>query len=352
MNILVMGGGAQGKVLSADLARSLPQARVTVADVRDPGLPALKNLRWLEADLSSVEPAARLLRDFDLGVGALPSRFGYGAMQAAIEAGRSLVDVSFCAEDPLTLDAAAKKAGVALIPDCGLAPGLSNLVMGRSVAALGAPEEAVIYVGGVAQDPTRPYGYTVTWSLDDLLEEYVRPARILRGGREVSFPVFTEMEQVHVPGAGDMEAFTSDGLRTLLVTLPGIRDFAEKTLRWPGHVKAIQPLLAAGTLVRELRERCTQPEPLDLVAFMVRTRRGTRTETITMVDRYDPAAKLSAMSRTTAFTTSIGAQLAASGAVREHGVLPLEKVARDAAAYEFVVSALARRGVHLTRTEG
>jgi lysine 6-dehydrogenase len=351
MNILVMGGGAQGRVLSADLARSLPTARVTVADVRDPGLPALPNLGWVEADLSGVEAAARLLREHDLGVGALPSRYGYGAMQAAIEARRNLVDVSFCAEDPLTLDADARRAGVSILPDCGLAPGISNLVIGRWVAEHGAPDEAMIYVGGVAQDPGRPYGYTCTWSLDDLHEEYVRPARIIRDGQVATVPVFSGMERVHVAGAGELEAFYSDGLRTLLGTLPGIRDFGEKTLRWPGHVEAIQPLLRSGRLVQELRARCTQPEPLDLVAFMVRARNGGRTSTITMVDRYDPAAKLTAMARTTAFTTSIGAQLAASGAVRECGVLPLEWVARDGKAYDFMVGALGRRGVKLTLQE-
>ncbi|MBI5837989.1 MAG: saccharopine dehydrogenase NADP-binding domain-containing protein [Candidatus Eisenbacteria bacterium] len=350
MNILVLGGGAQGRVLASDLARSMPAARINVADLRRPELPRLPNIEFTEADCSSVETVARLLRDHDLGVGALPSRFGFGAMQAAIEARRDLVDVSFCAEDPLTLDAAARKAGVAILPDCGLAPGLSNLAVGRSFAVGGPFDEAVIYVGGVTQDPTKPYGYVITWSPDDLLEEYTRPARVLRGGREVSFPVFTEMETLEVPGVGTMEAFTSDGLRTLITTLPGAKEMAEKTLRWPGHVAAIQPLLKSGRLVEEFRARCAEVPPNDLVAFLVRVRRDKRVETFSMVDRYDPATGLSAMARTTALTTSVTAQLAAARAVRERGVLPLEHVARDAAAYDFIVGALDRRGVKLVHT--
>src|SRR5262245_40921945 len=127
MKLLVLGGGAQGRVIAADLARALDRAEITVADVRQPSLPALANLRWVEADLSSAAAIAPRMRDYDLIVGALPSRFGYGAMQAAIEAKRDLVDVSFSAENPLELDAEARRAGVAILPDCGLAPGLSHL---------------------------------------------------------------------------------------------------------------------------------------------------------------------------------------------------------------------------------
>src|SRR5438034_6371455 len=131
MKILVLGGGAQGRVIAADLARSLPDASIHVADVREPALPTLPNLEWIEADCSDSGAVVRRMRDHDLAVGALPSRLGYQTMRAAIEARRNLVDVSFSAEDPLTLDADARRAGVTIVPDCGLAPGLSNLVAGR-----------------------------------------------------------------------------------------------------------------------------------------------------------------------------------------------------------------------------
>ena len=112
-------------------------------------------------------------------MGALPSRLGFGAMQAAIEARRPLVDVSFTSEDPLALDGDARRAGVAIFPDCGLAPGLTHLCAAHATM-VGTPDEITMYVGGVAQDRTRPYGYVVTWSIEDLLEEYVRPARVVR----------------------------------------------------------------------------------------------------------------------------------------------------------------------------
>ena len=351
MRIVVLGGGAQGSVIASDLAASLPEASVDMADVRKPSLPARGNLQWREADAGNSNAAARLISEYDLAVGALPSRFGFGAMHAAIDARRPMVDVSFCPEDALTLDEDAKRAGVAIVPDCGLAPGLSHLVVGRAVAERGAPRELTIYVGGVAQDKSRPYGYVVTWSLDDLLEEYTRPARIISGGRPTEVPVFSGMESLSVEGVGEMEAFFSDGLRTLLTTVPGVSEMAEKTLRWPGHVAAIQPLLASGRLIEEFREKCVVDEPRDLVAFLVRMRWPDHAEDVWMVDRYDPATKLTAMARTTALTTSVTAQVAAAGGIRGTGVLPLERVGADAKATEAILSGLGRRGVHLERKD-
>jgi lysine 6-dehydrogenase len=352
MKILVLGGGAQGRVIAADLAAALPQAAIDVTDIVRPTLPALPNLRWHEADCSRPEVVAALLAGYDLGIGALPARFGLGAMQAAIAARRPLVDVSFCAEDPLALDADAKRAGVAIVPDAGLAPGLSNLVVGRAVAARGVPEEITVYVGGVAQDPTVPYGYLVTWSLDDLLAEYTRPARIVRSGRPVTVPVFSDMERIQVEGVGELEAFNSDGLRTLIDTVPGVRDMAEKTLRWPGHAAAVQPLVREGRFLEEFRAGCAAAEPRDVVAFVVRCRwpDGRRQEAI-LVDRYDPATCLTAMSRTTALTTAVVSQFVASGGLARTGVLPLDFVGQDEKAFRFVLDGLAARGVRMRFAE-
>jgi saccharopine dehydrogenase-like NADP-dependent oxidoreductase len=347
MHIVVLGGGAQGRVIAADLAASLPDSRVTVADLHAPDLPPRHNLRWLEADLSSRESIARLLHEHDLGVCALPSRFGYAALEAAIDANRSMVDVSFAAEDPLALDAAAKAAGVTLAPDCGLAPGISNLVIGHAVGAHGTPRELMIYVGGFADDPSAPYGYVITWSIDDLLEEYTRAARILRGGEVVSVPVFSGMETLEIPGVGTMEAFYSDGLRSLLYTIPGAREMGEKTLRWPGHAAAVQPLVAAGALVETLRRECGASPARDRVALRVELTFDHERQIWDMTDRFDPATGRTAMSRTTALTTSVVTQLAAAGGLGAPGVRPLELVGQDEKAFRFVRDGLAARGVKL-----
>ncbi len=347
MHIVILGGGAQGRVIGADLAASLPDARVTVADLRRPELPPRHNLKWLECDLSSREAIARLLHAHELGVCALPSRYGYAALEAAIEAKCSMVDVSFSAEDPLALDAAARAAGITLAPDCGLAPGISNLIVGHAVATRGTPRDLMIYVGGVAQDPDAPYGYVVTWSVDDLLEEYVRPARIVRDGKITTVPVFSGMETLDVPGVGTMEAFYSDGLRSLLHTVPGVREMGEKTLRWPGHADAVRPLVEAGTLVETLRHECSADPARDLVALRVRLTFDRGSQTWDMTDRYDPATGRTAMSRTTALTTSVVARLAAAGGLGAPGVRPLEKVGADEQAFRFIRDGLSQRGVRL-----
>lgn len=348
-SILVLGGGQQGRVIATDLAARLPATRLTVADLRDPGLAGLPNLAWQQADCSSPETLARLMAAHELAVGALPSRFGFATMKAAIAARRNLVDVSFCAEDALSLGAEARAAGVTIVPDAGLAPGISNLVAGEACARRGPPRELVIMVGGVAQDPSQPYGYCVTWSLDDLTEEYVRPARIVRGGEKVTVPVFSGMEDVEVEGVGRLVAFYSDGLRTLMDTLPGVPEMGEKTLRWPGHVEAVQPLVAEGRLAEELRARCTLDPPEDLVVLLVRARWDDGTEEVRVVDRYDPVARLTAMARTTAFTTAVTAHMLASGIVPPPGVQPLERVAAVPSAFRFMVDGLAAHGVKLER---
>ena len=350
MKILVLGGGQQGRVVATDLARSLSHAHVTVADIGPVSTASLPNLESVQADLGSVDAMAAMMRGFDLAVGALPSRLGPATFRAAIEAKRNLVDVSFSAEDAVPIEGAARSAGIFILPDCGLAPGLSSLLCGQA-AARHAPRELSIYVGGVDQDPARPYGYNVTWSLDDLLEEYTRPARIVRAGERVTVPVFSGMERIHVEGAGEFEAFYSDGLRTLMDTLPGIPDMEEKTLRWPGHAEAVQPLLRKGTLVSELREKCTTTEPRDLVAMVVRVRGAGGTYRATLVSR--AAHGMSAMARTTALTCSAVAQLAASGGVKGTGVLPLERIAADESATEFLFERLGIHGVAPTwRAEG
>lgn len=346
MNVLVLGGGQQGRVIATDLARSLPNARIDVADVRAPKLPAQSNVRWVEADLSDATTLARLMAAHEMTVGALPSRFGYAAMRAAIEARTPLVDVSFTPENPLALDAEARAAGVAIVPDCGLAPGLSHLAAGHA-AAQGPTDEIVISVGGVAEDPSRPYSYVVTWSLEDLLEEYVRPARIVRGGEPVTVPVFDELIHVTVDGVGEMESFLSDGLRTAIETLPDVPDMEERTLRWPGHVAAVRPLVDSGRFLEEFRAKCVVEEPRDLVAMVVRARGPRRASRMTLVARRDAGTGMTAMARTTALTTSVVAQLVARGGARTPGVNPLERVARDGEATRFIVDELAKRGVIL-----
>lgn len=346
MKILVLGGGQQGRVIATDLAYKVNNTHVDVADLREPSLPRRNNLSWVEADLADIDALARRMREYDLTVGALPSRLGFGAMQAAIEARRPLVDVSFSATDPLALDHDARRAGVAIYPDCGLAPGLTHLCAGHATMDR-TPDEITIYVGGVAQDRTRPYGYVVTWSLEDLLEEYLRPARVVRDGRSTTLPPFADLDRVQVPGVGEMESFLSDGLRSIIATMPDVRTMSERTLRWPGHAEAVQPLVQSGRFLQEFQAKCVVNPPRDLVAMMTVVKRGAQVQRATLIDRYDEPSQLTAMSRTTALTTSAVAQWIAGGGGSEPGVQPLERVGRDVRAYAAITGALEKHGVRV-----
>lgn len=333
-SILILGGGRQGRVIASELA---PDYQVTLADVRTlTGLP--ESIKTLTADLSDRGRLTQLMKEYGLVVGALPSRLGYQAAQAAVAAGKNYVDIAFFDEDTELLHCLAQENQVAVLLDCGLAPGISNLLVGRGVCAEAEVEEVAIYVGGVAADASRPYGYVVTWSVDDLLEEYKRPARIRRDHETVTLPVFSEREMIDVPGVGQLEAFLTDGVRSLL-ELEGPKTIIEKTLRWPGHIEAIKPLVESGRFVEEITEKCQEGE--DLVVLIVDIAK-TRHQ---MICRAKDG--LSAMARSTALTCASFARLVAEGYVDDVGLVPPEQVGRSQQATDFVLKRLAQHGLKI-----
>ncbi len=334
MKILVLGGGQQGRIIAGDLARTYP---VTVADVRRLKLPGV---RTVQVDLT--RGLDRLIAGYDLAVCALPSRFGLTVTRAAIAARRPLVDIAFFEDDPFALDREAKRAGIPVVNDCGLSPGISNLIIGFIG---GRPREVEIRVGGIAADAKRDY--VITWSVDDLIEEFIRPARIRRGGRLVTVPALSGIEKVKVPGVGELEAFYTDGVRTLLRTCPA-PNIAEKTMRWPGHAGRMLALREMGLFehrdlaAQVLRTLYAADAPRDLVVLDVQVDR----KRATMVTR--ATGGLTAMARTTALTCAVMSRLVAEGGLKKTGVLPPELVGNDPKAYEFVKRELGKRGVRWT----
>ena len=234
---MVLGCGLMGSAIARDLVES-GGMEVTIA-ARDE-----RKLREYVAQLGSERASAvgvdarderalvELMRGFDVVAGALPGRLGFGAMRAAIEAGTDMVDISFMPQNPLELDDPARAAGVTIIPDCGVAPGLSNMFVGYGASRLDRVKEVHIKVGGLPQNPMPPLGYRITWSVEDLLEEYTRRARIVQGGHIKEVEALSGLELVDFPGIGELECFYTDGLRTLLHTVKAdVMD--EKTLRIP-----------------------------------------------------------------------------------------------------------------------
>ena len=274
--------------------------------------------------------------------------------------------------DSLRLDAAAKAKGVTAIVDAGVAPGLTNVLAGHHAAAWDRLDRFVCGVGGLPVVRTQPsWEYKAAFSPVDVLEIYTRPARVVEGGRVVAQPALAEIGSYEFPGVGTVDAFATDGLRTLLATI-ACPEMRELTLRYPGHAAKMRMLRDAGFLSAEPVEiGGARVAPIELTGRLLFPlwQYGPGEEDLTlffceadgvkdgapvqarwiMLDRYDRAGGVSSMARTTGYTATAALRLLASGTFRPTGVVPPEWIGRDAAACAFLLDQLARRGVRLER---
>ncbi len=372
-----MGCGKIGSVMAMDFTRSVEGSEVVLADKsgeRAKGTAStIEGAGWFAVDTTDYRGLVESLRGFDLVLGALPGDYGYKALEAAVEAGVDVVDVSFTPEDPLELDDAAKDAGVTIVPDCGVAPGLSSILVGYGATKLDRAREAHILVGGIPETPIPPLGYTITWSAEGLIDEYVRDVHIVEGGKVVEVPALSGLEEVDFPGVGRLEAFYTDGLRTLVHSLPGFESMYEKTLRYPGHVEKVrllrdlgffddEPIYVEGRSVsprlltaRLLERSLWKPEIGDLLAMIVDVRGEAGGEEAGyryyILDRFHRKTGVTAMARTTGYTASIVGGMLARGEIREKGVVPPERLGMNETLTEALLSELRTRGVLVEETK-
>ena len=358
-----------GSAMAMDLART--GWSVCVADVREAHLERLRrdhNVDTVQADLSDPAEVTRVARRGELVLGALPSAIGLQTLAAVIAAGRNYVDISFMPEDGRRLDADARAQDVTAVIDCGVAPGVSNLIAGHAAQVLAPCERIQICVGGLPAERRWPFEYKAGFAPHDVIEEYVRPARQVEHGQVVVYEALSEPEPVDFPGVGTLEAFHTDGLRSLTDSLD-VPFMQEKTLRYPGHAGLMRALRASGFFSREPLEVDGRPvRPLDVTAALLFPRwtfaegeadltvmrvvaegrcDGERQRrTWDLLDRYDPESGLRSMSRTTAFPATIMAGLLADGAFRRPGVHAPETVGAVPGLLERILDALQQRGVH------
>lgn len=368
MKIVVLGGGRVGSAIARDLARD-SQFEVTVADAAEAALGRFADeprLRTLRADLSDPAEVGRAVNGQDLVVGAVPGFMGFATVKAVLEHDKDIVDISFFDDDPFKLDELARERGRIALVDCGVAPGTSNLILGHAAATFERIESFVCYVGGLPAVRTWPFEYKSVFSPIDVIEEYTRPARFVRNGQRVTMPALTETEPVDFPGVGTLEAFNTDGLRTLLAF--DIPSMVEKTLRYPGHVEKMRMLRETGFFSQEpIEAGGVQVRPLDLTARLLFSAwlLGPEEEDFTvlrvtvegekegrrlrqswdLLDRYDRETRTTSMARTTGYTCTAMVRLLAAGLYTRKGISPPEHVGRDAACYEFVLRELAARNV-------
>ena len=373
---IVLGAGMVGSVVAADLADDA-QFEVTIADVRADALRgavarAKGRIKTVQADLAELDTIAKTVADFDIVLGALASSIGFQTLRAVIKAGKNFCDICFMGEDALELDELAKQRGVIAVVDCGVAPGMSNLLAGYGATRLDRCEKIEIYVGGLPRDPRPPFFYKAAFSPHDVIEEYTRPARRVEDGKIVVREALSEVESIELPGVGNLEAFNTDGLRSLIHTMD-VPSMTEKTLRYPGHVQIMQAFRDAGLFSREaITIGDTKVRPLDVTTALLfpKWMYAEAEEDLTvmrivvagrkngiacrhiwdLVDYYDRQTNTTSMSRTTAFPCAIVARLIARGQIDQTGVIPPELLGRRPDLVTSVLGELARRGVKFEQT--
>jgi lysine 6-dehydrogenase len=358
-SVIVLGAGRVGAAMARDLAAD-PGIRVTAADSSQDALARLRQtpegpaLHTATVDLADSAALRGILDGHDLAIGAVPGPMGFETLRQVLTAGVHIVDISFCEEDTLQLHELARRAGRIAIVDAGVAPGLSNLILGHHEARLEETSRFECLVGGIPAEPRPPWHYKAPFSPIDVIAEYTRPARFRQGGREVTLPALADLETVRLPGMPPLEAFLTDGLRSLLHTSRAT-DLVEKTLRWPGHADRIGFLRDAGLLelaVPVLFESWRyEPDEVDLTVMRVivegRDAHGPVRHTYDLHDRLDPASGVSSMARTTGYTATSMARLILDGKYTEPGVAPPERVAAHDGVLEHVLGALRDRHVRI-----
>jgi saccharopine dehydrogenase-like NADP-dependent oxidoreductase len=374
MQITVLGIGLIGSAIVQDLARDTGWRIVAV----DRDRRALEQLRdrtsvdTRQADLRQAGQVAHAVRNADLVVCAVPGFMGFATLRQVIQAGKDVVDISFFAENAFDLDAEAKTQGVTAVVDCGVAPGLCNVLAGHAARAMDRVERYTCYVGGLPRERRWPYEYSVVFSPVDVLEEYTRPARMVEHGQPVTRPALSQVELRDFPGIGTLEAFNTDGLRSLLHTLDAAY-MAEKTLRYPGHADLMRVFRESGFLNSSpIDVDGQQIRPIDLTAKLLfdqwrlepgqqdltvmqvvieGSKEGIRTTyTYDLLDRYDPETETTSMARTTGYTCAVVARQVARGLYTKRGISPPEYLGGVRACYQDLMAELERREIHVTET--
>lgn len=374
MKVTVLGAGMVGSAISKDLAQE-PDIDVVVVDRIQEVLARLEkeaSVTGIQANLQEKGRVFSVVGDSDLVISAVPGFIGFETFREIIEAGKDVVDISFFGEDPFLLDDLAKSKGVTAVVDCGVGPGLCNIIAGYVYNLLEKVDRYVCYVGGLPQVRQWPFEYKAAFSPSDVLEEYIRPARFVEYGQEVVRPALSEIELIDFPDVGTLEAFNTDGLRTLRKTLD-IPFMREKTLRYPGHANLVRVFRESGffnaTTVEVDGQRV---KPLSLTSKLLfdqwRLEEGEADFTVMQVviegqkggervcytyyllDKYNEETQTTSMARTTGYTCTIVARQMIRGLFSQKGICPPEFIGQVMGCYDDLQAEYRKRNIQLLET--
>ncbi len=369
--IYVLGAGLVGRAIAMDLKNS--QYDVTAVDMDPAALNSLhtdSGIRIIEADITESALLRKIIDDASLVVGAMPGRLGYAVMKNVILAGKNITDISFCPEDYFELDDLARENHVTVIPDIGIAPGLSHVICGYHNRRMEV-NSFTCMVGGLPSVREWPLEYKATWSPYDVIEEYMRPARLMVNGKEIVREALSDLEMVNIEGIGTLEAWNSDGLRSLLNTMSHIPDMTEKTLRYPGTTQYLKVLRELGFFsASEVDISGIRIKPVDFTARMLfphwELKKGEMEFTVMTVslsglekgrektfvykiyDEYDVSTGISSMARCTGYTCAAAASMILEGHFSREGVCPPEYLGEDEANFNYILGYLSQRNISVT----
>ncbi|HEY3387736.1 MAG TPA: saccharopine dehydrogenase C-terminal domain-containing protein [Saprospiraceae bacterium] len=374
-NIIVIGAGMVGSAMAADLMHN---HIVTLSDLNAQRLNELRAkypaLRVMPLDVQDAEALRNAVNPFDLVICAVPGFLGYKTLRSIIETGKNVVDISFFPENALELDALAKARSVTAIVDCGVAPGMDNIILGRYNELLQLTDFECL-VGGLPKAKKWPFYYKAPFSPIDVIEEYTRPARYVENGNIIVREPLTDSEFIEFDKVGTLESFNTDGLRSILFTMPHIKNMKEKTLRYPGHVDVVKALKQAGFFSTEkinvngfsvsplavtsrvLFDDWKLGETEEEMTVMRVTLKGLNTNNekvkveYNLYDEYDPVTQTSSMARSTGYTATAAANMFLEGHFPEKGVFPPELIGKHEHCFNFILNYLKDRNIHYVKSE-
>ncbi len=368
--IVVLGCGAVGRHMAIDLCRD-PGCEVISVDVNREILEQLNAeypIQILVEDLSTEEGVTRAVKTADIVIGSVPYSIGYKMLERVIRAGKNIVDISYFPEDPFGLDDLAREKGVTAVVDCGVVPGLANIILGDHLRRMRV-NRYECYVGGIPKLRNAPFGYKSPFPVLEVLEEYTESGRSVENGKVVVRPMLSETMTIDLDRVGTLACLNSDGLRTLIRTTD-IPDMFEKTLRYPDHMDHMlnfkeagflnmTPMYVKGASVRPIEVTAAllsplwQYEPgeadLTVMRLVISGEENGKNVTYTydMCDEYDPVTGALSMARTTGYTCTAVTRLVLEGDYSKRGICPPEFVGMVDGCRDGVQSYLQDRGVHI-----
>lgn len=372
--VIVLGAGMVGSAMAIDMAK---KHEVTLTDINQEALEKTwqkcSDLIIFQLDATNKKELQSTIKKHDLVINAVPGFMGFETLRSIIEAGMNVVDIAFFPENSLELDALAKKHQVTAIVDCGVAPGMDNVILGYYNEIMKLTDFECL-VGGLPKIKKWPFFYKAPFSPVDVIEEYTRPARYVENGKEVVREPLTDCEYVEFDKVGTLEAFNSDGLRSIIYTMPHIPNMKEKTLRYPGHVEYVKVLKESGffdTEAMELNGTTITPLEVSSKILFKEWKLGETEEEITVMrvklkgnnasgeteeviyslfDEYNAETETSSMARTTGYTATAAANLFLEGLFNEKGVFPPELLGKHKACFDYFLKYLEERNIYYVKS--